>query len=139
MSIELRRAPPAMYDVESVFWVWLLFLVKRAGGWQEQIQRLDESADLAMMSANRTQFILQDFWDEFSACPRIHPSLRNLLSELRLYLFYDRNRGPSFKYQASRWKQTNENVRDRLEYLAGLFEKCADELDKEDKAIGPPE
>jgi hypothetical protein len=119
------------YDAESVFWVWLILVMKRVGDWEENIQGLDDAANLALMCAARNQFVSQDFWDDFSTRLSIHPSLRKLLSDLRLELFFDQGQGPTFKYQASRWSHTKENVRGRLEYLAGLFNKCASELEEE--------
>ena len=83
---------------------------------------IEAAKDLPSMSAI---FVSKDFWDEFMERSNLHPSLKRLLSDIRLELFSDQGQGPTFKYSASKWGHTQENVRDRLEYLANLFERCA--------------
>jgi hypothetical protein len=82
------------------------------------------------MSDIRNGVLLKDRWAQFNRNGDIHPSLKKFLSHLRLELFFDEEQeGPTFIYEAKRWRYTKENVGNRLEYLAGLFEECAAELE----------
>lgn len=111
------------YDAESVFWI---MLIKREGYQKETMENLEAASDLISMSQ---YFVSEEFWLKFMERSKFHSSLKTLLSEIRLELFFDQGRGPLFKYSTAKWSRVKENVRDRLECLAGHFDKCAAELD----------